>query len=301
MKFKLSKLSLESHSNLSPFSLDSVEAFRPLTSPVYLLMTKNSKYVSIKAPFDFFSPKDLSKLAAVKDSLFVSKFDDHVKPFKEAAQKIKAISHWTSQTDQKEFLEITPYEQSDQVLNVLGKLWSITHDEDNGIKNLCIESYFAAVLGSEVCEPLPGDPLVQAREADVDRYELALLRSGVFVFFALHLGYLDLHYLSEIRKSIFLDTVNLLGIAKPVSMPHELDQLKRWVDTVISKAEVGCLTSQQLQWSLNRVIQKIKWRLERVRNEIASPEYQMPTVYGDGGLYEKPSENPIIEEVSDVG
>lgn len=300
MKYKLSKLSLDSSATLSPFSLDDVEAFRPISAPVYLLMSKNSKYVSIKGPLDFFSPKDISKLSAVKESLFVGEFYNRVKPYKDAAQKIKNLLNWTDPNEQKSFLEITPYEQSNELIQIIGKLWSEKKDNDNK-PILAVESYFAAILGADVCEPLPGDPLIQAREMDIDRYELGILRSGVFVFFALHLGYMDLPFLSELRRIIFLSTVDLLGITKPIPVPHELEQLRRWVETVVPNAEVTEINTNQFLWSLNRSIQKIKWRLERVKNEIVDRNFEMPTVYGTGGVYEnqKDTENDVGEQ--DVG
>lgn len=280
MRFNLKKLPLETVDSLRQFTLDSVEPFRPLPAPVYLLMSKNQKFVSIKGPFDFFTPKDLIKLKSA-EKLYFSEFLDRVEPFRAAARKIKATLSWGA-TGSTGVLEPTSYELSNAVLQILGALWAKVPGGEEGL--IGIESYFAVAFANELCDPLPGDRLMQARESDVDRYELALLRSGVAVFFALHLGYVDLKILNGLRYRIFLENVKLAGLTAIIPFSKELDDLNKWVNVVVHSPEITTISSDQFQWSLNRTTQKLKSRLIRVRSELLSAQAELQTVYGENGI-----------------
>lgn len=291
MRFNLKKLPIETVDSLRQITLESVEPFRPLPAPVYLLMSKNQKFVSIKGPLDFFTPRDLDRLKSV-ETLYFGEFLDRVQPFRDAARKTRSILSWSGPTGTG-VLEPTPYELSDSILRVMGGLWAKLPGDDPNL--IGIESYFAVAFANELCDPLPGDRMMQAREADVDRYELALLRSGVAVFFALHLGYIDLSTLNGLRYRVFVENVKLGGLSALLPFSKELEDLNKWVNVVVHGPEITTISSDQFQWSLNRTTQKLKSRLQRVRQELLQEDYALQSVYGDGGIFLKPEETEELE------
>ena len=294
MRIRETRLPLSQVASLQELSIQSAESFRPLLAPVYLLLKKNEKLISIKGPFDFFTPEDFNKLGANK--LYLSAFIQNVTPFVDAALEIRQALEW-SETGVTGTLGPTSYEISDAVLRILAKLWSeipigvselhVAEDPLQKSKHIGIETFFLAAFANRFCDPLPSDWIQSAYEADVERYEHALLKAGAMVFFALHLGYLDFPHLNQIYRSVFLKTADISHDSERVFISKELQDLQGWLDTVISSNDIGVLSSDQFFNAKNRSTQKIRSRLLRVCQELMSEESNAaPSVYGEKGIYD---------------
>jgi hypothetical protein len=274
----------ETSADLETFPTETAEPYRPLPAPVYVLLPKNSKLVSVKGPFDFFTTREIEKMK-IGGSYFYGPIYDRVAPFRLAAREVGTMLGWSSPTATN-VLEPAPYEISDAILRKLGTLWApIRSTEGDAAETpIGIESYFAVAFSNELCEPIPGDRIELARERDPDLYEIALLRSGVFVFLALHLGYIDLKILSALRIRFFNELINVTGIGNTVPLSMELTELKRWTEHLIHSPAVHLISSEQFQYSISRVTQKIRSRLARVRKELCDPKAELAHTYDQGGL-----------------
>lgn len=286
MEFRTRKLPKAKAAELSSFPIESAEPYRPLPAPVYLLLSRNEKLVSLKAPFDFFTARDLERLKP-GSLLYYGPIFRRVEPFHAIAQDVRKMLGWNA-PNATDVLEPSPYEISDAVLRKLGSVWAPLSllngaDRDGPIG---VESYFAVAFANELCDPIPGEWLELAREKDPDFYELSLLRAGVFVFLALHLGYLDLKILSAYRMRFFSDANSDFGLngATAIPLSLELTELKRWTETLVHSPEVVVISSDQFDHSISRVTQKLKARLLRVRRELADPSTVFAHSYDDGGL-----------------
>lgn len=300
MEFRTRKLPREKAAELTSFEIETAEPYRPLPAPVYILLPRNEKMISVKGPFDFFTPRDLERLK-IGGSFYFGPIFSRVKHFHSVANDIKKMLGWNT-PNATSVLEPAPYEISDAVLRKLGTTWAPVSSLNGADRDgpIAIESYFAVALVNELCEPIPGNWLEYAREKDPDLYELALLRSGVFVFLALHLGFLDLKMLNAYRFRFFHEAIQIFGSlgANPVLISHELAELKRWTEHLIHSPEVLVISSEHFDHSISRVTQKLKSRLARVRKELVDPSAKVAHTYDDGGLG---NHRPDEEGGSDYG
>lgn len=282
MQFKLRKLPKAKAAELTTFPIDTAEPFRPLPAPIYVLLTKNEKLVSIKGPFDFFTPHELTKMK-LGGMYFYGPILRQVEPFLDAAREVKKMLAW-NQPSATKVLEPSPFEISDAILRKMASLWAILppSESESEQKGIAVESYFAVAFANELCEPIPGDRLDQAREKDPDLYEIALLRSGVFVFLALHLGYQDLKRLSDLRYRFFSELIQVTAFSDFAPLSMELSDLKRWTENLIHSPDVHLLSSDLFQYSLSRVSQKLRSRLARVRSDLANPESSLAHALDEG-------------------
>ena len=301
MEFRTRKLPKAKAAELSAFPIETAEPYRPLPAPVYMLLARNEKMISVKGPFDFFTARDLEKLRK-GGSFYYGPIYGRVEPFHAVARDVRKMLGWNA-PNATNVLEPAPYEISDAVLRKLGSVWAPRSNLNGADRDgpIAIESYFAVAFVNELCEPIPGEWLEHAREKDPDYYELSLLRSGVFVFLALHLGYLDLKLLNAYRFRFFNEAVNVFGSGGTISMSLELTELKRWTENLIHSPEVHTISSDQFDHSISRVTQKLKARLLRVRRELADPDAVFVHTYDDGGLGNHRPEEDDESEVGDVG
>lgn len=286
MEFRTRKLPREKAAELTSFQIETAEPYRPLPAPVYILLPRNEKMISVKGPFDFFTGRDLERLKT-GGSFYYGPIYGRVMPFQAIARDVQKMLRWNS-PNATHVLEPTPYEISDAVLRKLGAVWAPLFTMNGAERDgpVAIESYFAVAFANELCDPIPGTWLEHAREKDPDVYELALLRSGVFVFLALHLGYLDLKMLSAYRLRFFHEAIQIFGSGGANSLPfsNELAELKRWTESLIHSPEVLTISSDQFDHSISRVTQKLKSRLARIRKELVDPSATLAHTYDDGGL-----------------
>lgn len=283
MHFKTKKLPKEKAAQLEPFPVHTAEPFRPLPAPVYVLLAHNQKLVSIKGPFDFFSGQDLVKMKA-GGTYYYGPILKRVEPFLLAAGEVKKMLGWSQPTATR-VLEAAPYEISDAILRKMASLWApVSSSGSSKDEVIGVESYFAVAFANELCDPMPGSRLEMVRDRDPDLYEIALLRSGVFVFLALHLGYMDVKLLSDLRYRFFNELIKMTSVQNIIPMSQELSELKRWTENLIHSPEVRLISSEQFQFSISRVTQKLKARLFRVRSELSDPNAELAHTYDDGGL-----------------
>jgi hypothetical protein len=301
MEFRTRKLPKAKAAELSSFPIETAEPYRPLPAPVYILLSRNEKMVSVKGPFDFFTARDLERLKR-GGKFFYGPIYSRVEPFHAIARDVQKMLGWNT-PNATNVLEPSPFEISDAVLRKLGTVWAPLSNINGADRDgpVGIESYFAVAFVNELCEPIPGEWLELAREKDPDYYELSLLRSGVFVFLALHLGYIDLKLLSAYRMRFFHEAINVFGSGGADSFPlsFELAELKKWTETLIHSPEVHTLSSDLFDHSISRISQKLKARLKRVRKELADPEALLAHTYDDGGLGNHRPEGEDEEEVDD--
>lgn len=268
---------------LETFQVETAEPYRPLPAPIYVLLQRNEKLISVKGPFDFFTTRELERMKGT-GSYFYGPIFKRVEPFHRAAREVKQMLGW-SQPTATGVLEAAPYEISDAVLRKLAALWApVPSTVDPNAEVIGVESYFAVAFANELCDLIPGDRLEMARDRDPDLYEIALLRSGIFVFLALHIGYHDVKMLSQLRYRFFHELIQITALQTFAPISQELAELKRWTEHLIHSPEVLVITSDQFQFSISRVTQKLKSRLFRVRKELMDPEAMLAHTYGDGGL-----------------
>lgn len=269
MEFSQKKLPPEAASFLRNTPIGDVSPYELMLAPVYVFLKRNAKFVSVKAPLDFFTKEDLEKLGPY-ESFFFTPFVDRSIPFAAAGRRIRALLKLEELPP--------PYEVSDAVLRLMGPLWSTLGDDE---VSLGVEPFFVAVLVNETCEPLRPEVLLQARDEHIDSYEWALLRSSWCVFMALHLGYCDLAYLSALREEAFMRSVS--GDLQK-TLQNEREQLLRTMLETFDSPDIRVLTTVILDGRSDRVSQKFISRLGRVREELVNPATPLPTVFGEGGL-----------------
>lgn len=299
MQFKLRKLPKTKVASLESFPLETAEPYRPLPAPIYVLLTRNEKLVSVRGPFDFLTPRDLVKMKA-GGAYYYGPILGRVEPFLVAAREVRRMLGW-SQPNATRVLEPAPFEISDAILRKLSSLWGNVPGKSSSNESVIgIESYFAVAFTNELCDPIPADRLETAREKDPDLYETALLRAGVFVFLALHLGHMDLKLLNEFRFRFFSELIQVTGMSDFVPISSELSELKKWTENLIPSPEIFLISSDQFQHSISRVSQKLRSRLLRVRTQLIDRDAVMANTHDDGGLgSSRPDDDE--SEVDDVG
>jgi hypothetical protein len=264
MLFEDKKLQLESVEDMIRCPVVSVEAFALMLSPVYVLMKLNKKLVSVKAPLDFFTEEELSRLKS-HEVFYLPKFALSSVRFQTAGRLVKNILTIKNHNEHP-----APYEQSREIFNVLGPLWG---------KQIQLEPFFLCVLAEELCEPLDSEMMLWARENALVKHDLALLISGTLVFIALNLGWFNLKQLSEVRKEIYEKTVQGEDWSYPQT---ELESIVSDVYRILDfspSLNIETLRSCNRDWS-----QKILSRLEYLMKVNPNMKYESVTIYGEEGF-----------------
>lgn len=286
MYFSVRKIIADSVTQLVERPIHSIKPFSLMYAPVYLYLKKNQKYVSIKAPLDFFAPDELSKLSS-HESVFILPFIESLKPFQEEAERLRKLItfnneiQWTFGSGEAVHLEISPvpFELSNEILKTIGPLW--WKSEKNGIG---IEPFYTVVFVDYLCDPFPNESLLKARENGVDFLEMGILVSSWLVFLALHLGYSDLDFLNYLRRSSFA----FKAFNHPIVTANgELDELIQAAEVSLqdhwSQKGVHFIQAEFFSTKKGRVFKKLGDRLARVREEFVS-QGTPPSIYGDKGF-----------------
>ena len=146
-----------------------------------------------------------------------------------------------------------------------------------------IEPFFAAVFANELCDLLPEEHLLAARERSVEEFERAVLRSSWAVYLALHLGYCDLGFLNSIRAQMF--ALSLRGEKVPaIGRAGEVQELVEIVWRSLSEDAVGMVKGTVFTSQSSRAAQKMKSRLERVKSEMIRQDQPAATIFGARGF-----------------
>jgi hypothetical protein len=267
MLFDDKKLTPEAITELLHCPVHSIEPYTLMLAPVYVFMKLNQKFVSVKAPLDFFVPEELERLKS-HETFYLPRFIKSSVRFQTSARLAKKILLLQSQ--QKGMKALATYESSNEVLKVMATLWS---------KQIQVEPFFMAVFTHEFCLPLKKETMVWAREQAVVRHDQGLLLAGAFVFIALHLGMHDYELLNRLRDEIYERTVSGEDWTEPKNLNDlivsQLDQL------VTSGDAIGkdTLIYLQEEWS-----QKILARLKRVEKDYAKYLENAPSIFGAEGF-----------------
>lgn len=282
MEFTRRKLPRSEAGKLKRSSIDSIKPFALLLTQVYVFMKRNSKFLAVKGPLDFFTQEELEKMRPF-GTLFLPDFVQVALPFRDAAKSVRLtlswrprLAHAASEEGYPEMpLPPAPYEISDAVLKIIGPLWGA-----GGV----IEPYFVTVFSHEVCDALPPVWMKRMREVDHLRFEDALFVSSWAVFLALHLGRCDLGYLSRFRAQIFADVFPDVPSEMPLGeMDAESRDLMQVARDTFRDPTVE-LRTDYFEGREERVAQMIAGRFRRVMGEFVRKDRLAPTVHGEKGL-----------------
>jgi len=283
MEFTKKKLPKELLPKLYRLRIETVQPFALMLAPVYVFLESNEKLVSVKAPLDFFTGAELEHLKPYT-YFYVSDFVTSVLPYREAGQSVRKLLSWKPEApvsqDENQYPEVilapSPFEISDIVLSIIGPLWWRYASDKPGI-----EPFLEAVFANELCDLIPGERLLRAREENVENFDKALLRSGWVVFLALHLGYCNLEFLNELRMRVFEE--NIEGEPE-LSDRNEVDELIAFGYSTLKNIHLKLIRGDFFKKKPGRVAQKLSDRLERVRQEFLSRGSKRPTIYGERGF-----------------
>ena len=281
MNFSARKLPSDAAEELRNCPITTVAPFALMLAPVYVFMRINAKFVSIKAPLDFFTPEEIEKLKPF-ESFFLPEFVESTIPFRDAGRRIRAILNW--QPSDPLTLAPTSYEVSDAVLQILGPLWAFFSPAKK--ESALIEPFFTAVFTNDFCDLLPIKLLKQSREVDLESFECALLRSSWAVFLALHLGYNDWNYLSALRLHVFEKTIQskVGNTMTGFQSSQEIEELIRLVEDSVLNSTTPTLGSAWFSGRPERVAKKIASRIERVKVQMINPEQPVTSLFGPRGI-----------------
>ena len=285
MDFTRRKLSKEAMDQLYRIRVDSVKPFALMSAPVYLWLGANEKFISLKAPFDFFTAEELEKIKAGHRFLYLPPAVRSLLPFRNAGLQVRALIRpkrerpkapdpktqypWVGMTP-------APYELSNEVLKIIGPLWWEYSEDVIGV-----EPFLVSIFVNELCSPLPNEKLLTARETNTDLYDHALLCSSFAVFIALHLGNCEYSFLNSLRLLTFERVIS--GASGSHSGPSDLNDLIRLAIDLLGENPAQ-ITNEALARRSDLISQRVSGRLERVLAGLAQKGDSPPTVYGEGGF-----------------
>jgi hypothetical protein len=150
---------------------------------------------------------------------------------------------------------------------------------DLWFSDLRVEPFFAAVFAQELCTPIDPKLLLWARDEAVMLHDHGLLLSGLFVFVAVQVGWIDLDELSRLRSEIYEKTIKCEDWSKPkneaesiVADLHEIINSKR-------QLSLEDLAGFQTEWA-----SQLRSRLKGWSPRLTTKPERAPSVYGPQGF-----------------
>jgi len=281
MDFTERKLQKSAAADLKRISLESLRPFTPMFAPVYVFMKRNEKFLGIKSPLDFFSPPDLDKVRPF-DAVYVPRaFSDLVAGYQDAGRRVKTLMFEKPEeiargkqdsTYPEVKLGQSSFELSDAVIRVLGPIWG---------KKLSLEPFFIAAFVEDFCERIPEEFLLQARDTNIELYELGLLRAGVAVFLAIQLGFCNKRFLDEFRWQVF----QRFALGK--STAHHATDLSEIEDMTISLVRDSMekqVDALQISALSGLTAAKVAARFKRIESQFAKNSPFVGSIYGPEGF-----------------
>lgn len=192
MIFDSKKLEISSAEGLLQCRVDTVRPYSLMLGPVYVFMKRNEKFVSIKAPLDFFTPEELESFSKF-EMFHLPKSVSEVSGYQTAGKLVREILRAS-----RIALPPPPFEVSDEVIKVVAPVWG---------KTVEMSPFCATIFTDELCGPLAPAELLYGRESAVARHDLGLLLSGFLVFVLVHLGWFDLELLRSVRAETYSRTI----------------------------------------------------------------------------------------------
>jgi len=264
MLFDDKKLQIESISDLIQCPVHSVEPYALMLAPVYVLMKLNQKFVSVKAPLDFFTEEELERLKT-HEVFYLPKFVKSSVRFQTAGRLIRKML-----TLQQGQLSSAPHEISRESFSLLSELWG---------KQVSVEPFFMSIFAEEFCATLKTEKMLWAREHALIKHDHGLLLSGALIFIALHLGWFDLEELNQLRTSIYERTVQGEDWSVPKS---ELEFIVCDLNQVLNEhpaITLEVLSDMSSEWS-----NKLSARLRFLKNKNTNFSYDSVSIFGKEGF-----------------
>lgn len=281
MNFSNRKLPKEATDSMRTCPIESVAPYALMLSPIYVYMKLNEKFVSVKAPLDFFEPEELKRLKPFGE-FFIPAFADAALPYQKMARSLKQLLSYVppESSAKDESAEKYPpaamapssYELSDTFLRMTAPLWG---------SDARIEPFFVAVFVNELCGVLPAAELKRARDQNVTVFERAVFASSWVVFLALLLGYLNLEYLGALRLQAFICVADGSTGVNPTGESHELVSLAL---ISLDHSQSKALTAEYFEVRSDRLSQKIASRLHRLKFRLIPPNSVAASIYGAKGF-----------------
>ncbi len=263
-----------------------------LSGPAYVFLKANGKFIGVKGPFDFFSLEEIQRFSS-SETVFFTEFIDRVAPYEDTGRRTRILLEARPQPVPESPLKVAlppaPFEISDAIVHLLGPLWG---------NESVIEPFFATVFANSLCDALPDEELLAARDKDVVAFELGILRAGTAVFLALHLGLCRLNYLSQLYLAVFRRTSLAGSLAATRRWTREeLDLLELCAWLIPDSRSPGAATRLAL---VGRDLEKcarenapgtgaltaarLLNRLDRIQTEFAQGVMTAPSIYSSGGF-----------------
>ena len=264
MHFDDRRLQLESASELIQCPIHSIKPFALMLAPVYVLMKLNQKFVSVKAPLDFFTDDELQRLKNY-EVFYLPTFARSSIRFQTAARLVKKTL-----TLRNDLFNLSSCELSGESFKIISALWG---------KSIRVESFFMSVFADELCTPFENSLMLNARENAVVLHDLGILLSGAVVFCALHLGYLDHHFLCSLRENIYRRTVEGDDWTKP---QNEIDLITSDLLRLVSMDQalsLEVLNNIESEWA-----RKLSARLEYLKKLNTNLLEESATIHGESGF-----------------
>ena len=266
MDFTFRKLPQEVAEQLRRCAISSVKPYALMVAPAYVYLKQNHKFVSVKAPLDFFSPEELTRMAPYENFFFPECVDASLE-FRGAGTRVRALLSIPA----GDAPTPSSFELSDAILRIVGPLWGGT---------VVLEAFFATVFANELCGLLSGQWMQNARDQAVETFERALLHSGLVVFLALHLGYCDLAFLKRLRIAVLTRHFGAPGV---VPGGRGIEMLVEWAELRV-RAGIAGITPFDLAEKQDRLALQLTSRLTRVQSELLRGDIASATISGPGGF-----------------
>jgi hypothetical protein len=265
MLFSSKKLPGSELGSMRVCPVETVRPYFPMPAPTYVLLSGNEKFISVKAPLDFFTPEELERFRPM-GAFFFSEFIDRVLPFRREALSLRSLLQSVAGAEEAP----VPYELSDIFVRTAGRLWS-----EGGV----IEPFFVAIFAHELVDPVPGDWLTETYSRSVVDYEQGMLRSGWAVWNAMHLGYLSLPWLKELRDGVFRVAS---GLTKERSAVRKLLP-EMWMRELAStEIPLNGLGLDRMRAAAER--SKLFSCNERLRTDLITDRGTFTSIFGPGGF-----------------
>ncbi|NDG85974.1 MAG: hypothetical protein EBX52_13175 [Proteobacteria bacterium] len=192
MLFDSKKLEINSAEGLLQCRINTVKPYALMLGPVYVFMKRNERFVSIKAPLDFFTPQELASFERF-EMFHLPKAVAEVSGYQTAGKLVREIIKAS-----RIAVPPPPFEVSDEIAKVISPVWG---------KIVEMSPFCATIFTDELCGPLAPSELMFGRDTAVTRHDLGLLLSGFLVFALVHLGWFDLDLVRTIRAETYSRTI----------------------------------------------------------------------------------------------
>ena len=254
--------------------IETVKPFALMIAPVYVFLRRNQKYVSVKAPLDFFVPDELDRLRSF-EMFFMPEFVDSVLPYRQLARRVKTILTWNP-VEGGVTLPPASFELADGMLRMTAPVWG-------GGRG--IEAFFATIFCDELCGLLPGEEIKVARDRDLPGFERAVILSAWMVFLSLHIGTSDLAYLEGLRLRSFRKCLGQGIETSGLDDCGESGELYDLLEELLSgELLYGALALAHFEGRNERVAQKIAARIRRVNGELKPALALAGSIHGERGF-----------------